>query len=32
MYLIVATELQEPAGTQGYSAIHLQHASYIQKE
>ena len=29
---IVVPELQEPAGTQGDSAIHLQHASYIQKE
>lgn len=32
MHLIVAPEWQEPAGTQGDSAIHLQHASYIQKE
>lgn len=32
IHLIVVPELQEPTGTRGDSAIHLQHASYIQKE
>ena len=32
MYLIVVTELQEPAGTQGDLAIHLLHGSYIERQ